>query len=54
MGSGQSFKEKQEKVGEMVESWKGFDCNTLKLVEKYELIFVVEAFWEYFNTFKTA
>lgn len=53
MGSGQSFEEKQEKVGEMVKSWKDLKCNTLELVKKYRLIRVVDAFWEYFNTFKT-
>lgn len=53
MGSSQSFEEKQEKVGEMVKSWKELKCNTLKLVKKYRFIIVVEAFWEYFNTFKT-
>lgn len=52
MGSGQSFEEKQEKVGEMVKSWKEFDCNTLKLVEKYGLIWVVDAFEDYYKAMK--
>ena len=45
----QSFKEKQEKVGEMVKSWKDLKCNTLELVEKYQLIFIVHAFEDYYK-----
>lgn len=52
MGSGQSFEEKQEKVGEMVKSWKKFDCNTLKLVKKYGLIWVLDAFEDYYKAMK--
>lgn len=52
MGSGQSFEEKQEKVGEMVKSWKDLNCNTLELVEKYQLFFIVEAFEDYYKAMK--
>ena len=52
MGSSQSFEEKQEKVGEMVKSWKDLNCNTLQLVEKYQLIFIVDAFEDYYKAMK--